>query len=76
MLFKKIVIALVLSVVLFAKADYSNMSTEELLALIGYVTSENETKLHLELDKRINQMSDEEKRIYREFKETQENAQK
>ena len=75
-MFKKIVIALVLSVLLFAKVDYSDMSTEELLALIGYVTSENEAKLHLELDKRFNQMSDEEKRIYREFKETQENAQK
>jgi hypothetical protein len=52
------------------------MSTEELLALIGYVKSDNETQLALELAKRVNQMDDNEKQVYNQFKEDLEHAQK
>ncbi len=37
---------------LFAKADYSQMSNEELIALIGYVSFENQKEFDKELEKR------------------------
>ncbi|MDD2383354.1 MAG: DUF1104 domain-containing protein [Sulfurospirillaceae bacterium] len=73
---KKILISLILCSCLFAEAKYSDMSTEELLALIGYVKSDNETQLALELAKRVNQMDDNEKQVYNQFKEDLEHAQK
>ncbi|MDD3342059.1 MAG: DUF1104 domain-containing protein [Sulfurospirillaceae bacterium] len=75
-MFKLFLILLLFCSLLFAKTDYSDMSTEELLALIGYVNSENEPNLLMELDKRVVHMSDEEKRVYLEFKEAQKHAEK
>lgn len=73
---KKILISLALCSCLFAETDFSDMSTEELLALIGYVQNDNETKLARELAKRVSQMDDEEKQVYNQFKEDLEHAQK
>ncbi|MDD3323946.1 MAG: DUF1104 domain-containing protein [Sulfurospirillaceae bacterium] len=61
---KKIIMSLLVFGFLFAKADYSEMSTEELLASMGYVTPEKKELLYKELEKRVDKMSDEEKIIY------------
>jgi len=53
-----------LMVSLFAKVDYSVMSTEELLAMMGYVPAKNEKAFKVELGKRVDMMSKKEKRVY------------
>ena len=49
---------------LFAKVDYSEMSTEELLAMIGYVKDENKKNFEKELELRYPKMSEKEKTLY------------
>lgn len=51
---------------LFAKADYSQMSNEELIALIGYVSDANKKEFHKELNKRKQTFSAKEKKRYDE----------
>ncbi len=63
---KMFVILLMLAVTLFAKTDYSEMSTEELLAMMGYVSPQNQKVLQQELKDRVPQMSEKEKKIYEE----------
>ena len=46
---------------LFAKEDYSEMSTQELIAIIGYVKDENKAQLIKELNLRIPTMTQDEK---------------
>ena len=53
-----------ITVSLFAKVDFSEMSTEELLAMIGYVKSSNQKSFKKELDIRYPKMSNKEKAIY------------
>ncbi len=55
---------LMLVSILFAKVDYSTMSTEELLAMMGYVPKKNEKIFQRELNKRVDTMSKKEKTIY------------
>jgi hypothetical protein len=59
----------------FAKQeDYSEMSTQELIAIIGYVKEENKAKFIKELDLRISTMSQEEKNQYEQnIQELQQN---
>ena len=59
----------------FAKQeDYSEMSTQELIAIIGYVKEENKAKFIKELDSRISTMSQEEKIQYEQnLQELQQN---
>jgi hypothetical protein len=59
----------------FAKQeDYSEMSTQELIAIIGYVKEENKAKFIKELDLRISTMSQEEKIQYEQnLQELQQN---
>ncbi|PID47784.1 MAG: DUF1104 domain-containing protein [Proteobacteria bacterium] len=45
---------------LFAKVDYSQMSNEELIALIGYVSKDKQRDFQRELDKRIPNFTKEE----------------
>ena len=52
------------------------MSTEELVALIGYVDQAKEEQFFQELDLRILQMSEEQKALYDEAKQRRDNAQK
>jgi len=62
---KKIFMILVLLISMaFAKVDYSEMSTEELLAMMGYVTSQNQKVLSKELQARYPSMSAKEKKMY------------
>lgn len=49
---------------LIAKADFSEMSTEELIALIGYVDAEKEERFYRELEKRVSQMDETQKTLY------------
>lgn len=49
---------------LFAKADYSEMSTQELIAIMGYVKDKNLKDFKKELNSRIPTMSNEEKKLY------------
>lgn len=63
---------------IFAKVDYSEMSTEELIAIMGYVKSENIEEFKKELDLRIPFMTETEKEEYQKnldiLKEKSENA--
>ena len=62
---KKILFILIFATVsLFAKVDFSEMSTEELLAMIGYVKPANQKSFKKELDIRYPKMNDKEKNIY------------
>lgn len=62
---KKIIISLVfLAVSLVAKTDFSEMSTEELVAMIGYVKPANQKSFKKELEIRYPKMSKKEKSIY------------
>ena len=60
---KKIaIIFLLLFTFLFAKhVDYSEMSTQELIAIIGYVKDENKAQFIKELNLRIPTMTQDEK---------------
>jgi len=66
---------LLLCSILIAKTDFSEMSTEELIALIGYVDQSKEERFYKELDKRVGQMSEEQKALYEDDKKRRENAQ-
>lgn len=53
---------LLLFTFIFAKQeDYSEMSTQELIAIIGYVKEENKATFIKELNSRIPKMTEEEK---------------
>ncbi len=62
---KKILFLFVVFVVtVFAKVDYSAMSTEELLAMMGYVSPKNRSKFETELKSRVKNMNSKERKIY------------
>ena len=61
--------------ILLAKTDFSEMSTEELIALIGYVDQSKEERFYQELDKRVEQMSEEQKSLYEDDKKRRDHAQ-
>lgn len=49
----------------FAKVDYSEMSTQELIAIMGYVKAENKKQFVQELKSRVATMSAKEKSSYK-----------
>ena len=51
---------------LFAKEDYSEMSTHELIAIIGYVKDANKDSFIKELNSRISTMTEDERNLYKE----------
>ena len=61
---KYIISFIFLAVSLFAKVDFSEMSTEELLAMIGYVKPANQQRFQKELEMRYPKMSKKEQSIY------------
>ncbi len=64
---KKIALIFLLIVsFLFAKEDYSEMSTQELIAIIGYVKDSNKDSFIKELNSRIPTMTEDEKNLYKE----------
>ena len=48
----------------FAKVDYSEMSTQELIAIMGYVKNENKKEFKQELKSRVPTMTKAEKNRY------------
>ena len=60
---KKLLILLFLSTLAFG-VNYSEMSTQELISLMGYVSSTNEKKFTQELQKRYATMTSKEKKNY------------
>ncbi len=48
----------------FAKVDYSEMSTQELIAIMGYVKLENKEEFYKELQSRVKYMNEKEKLEY------------
>ena len=62
---KKLILCLLLFFsTLFAKENYSEMSTQELISIIGFVKSENSDKFLKELNSRIPKMTQYEKALY------------
>ena len=62
---KKIIFSLLFLVVsIFAKTDFSKMSTEELLTMMGYEKPKNQKSFQKELEARYPKMSPKEKSIY------------
>ena len=49
---------------IFAKEDYSEMSTQELIAIMGYVKAEDKSKFLNELKLRVATMNANEKKQY------------
>jgi len=49
----------------FAKVDYSEMSTQELIAIMGYVKDQNKKQFIQELKSRVVTMSTNEKKSYK-----------
>lgn len=61
--FLTIFILLIFSTSLYAE-NYSEMSTQELIAIIGYVKPKNQKKFYKELNGRVPSMSAKEKKEY------------
>lgn len=60
-------ILLILSLAVFSYAvDYSEMSTQELIAIMGFVAPENQKAFEKELAERVKSMTPEEKKRYEE----------
>lgn len=61
---KILLLVFFISITLFAKVDYSEMSTQELIAIMGYVKDENKKQFNKELHSRVPTMSPSEKKQY------------
>ncbi len=62
---KLIIILMFLGVFLYAE-NFSEMSNQELISIMGYVDKKNQKKFEQELKSRISTMSKKEKEMYRE----------
>ncbi len=49
---------------LYAGENFSEMSTQELISIMGYVKKENLEKFNKELESRVENMSETEKKAY------------
>lgn len=56
--------SLLLISLLYAGENYSEMSTQELISIMGYVKKDNLEKFKKELESRVQKMSEEEKKAY------------
>jgi len=61
----KLLLAIIFTTTLFAE-DFSEMSTQELIAIMGYVKPANLNKFKKELQSRISSMSSQEKSKYQQ----------
>jgi len=59
-------IALLLSSFVHAEENFSEMSTQELIAIIGFVKDSQKEKFELEIKQRIPSMTKDEKKKYEE----------
>ena len=57
--------SLLLISLLYAEENFSEMSTQELISIIGYVKKENLEKFNKELESRVANMSEAEKKTYK-----------
>lgn len=58
-----------LFVSLFSKENYSEMSNQELIAIMGYVNESNKVQYLKELNNRLSTMSEKERLMYEKNKE-------
>lgn len=58
-----LVLSLVISIS-YAKEDYSEMSTEELIAIMGYIKQKNQKEFKKELQQRVPTMNSREREFY------------
>ncbi|ACZ11136.1 DUF1104 domain-containing protein [Sulfurospirillum deleyianum] len=65
---KKVLFFILCTLTLMAKTDFSEMSTEELIALLGYVEPQKEERFLKELTRREESMSEEQKALYEAWK--------
>ncbi len=65
---KKALFLILCTLTLMAKTDFSEMSTEELIALLGYVEPQKEERFLKELTRREESMSEEQKALYEAWK--------
>ncbi len=65
---RRIFALLIMVSFLFAKVDYSQMSNEELIALIGYVSPKNQKEFDDEIQKRKKTFSKDELEKYEQIK--------
>ncbi|MCK4738280.1 MAG: DUF1104 domain-containing protein [Sulfurimonas sp.] len=56
--------SLLLISLLYAGENFSEMSTQELISIMGYVKKENTQKFKKELEARVTSMSEAEKKAY------------
>ncbi len=56
--------SILLTTCLYAGENFSEMSTQELISIMGYVKKENLEKFKQELESRVKKMSKEEKEAY------------
>ncbi len=56
--------SLLLMSLLYAGENFSEMSTQELISIMGYVKKENLEKFNKELESRVENMSESEKKAY------------
>lgn len=62
---KKSLIILLLFITSLFGENFSEMSTQELIAIMGYVKAQNQKAFNRELKSRISTMSDKEKKRYK-----------
>lgn len=62
---KKIVLIIFIFLSSLQAENYSNMSTQELIAIIGYVKASDQKKFKNELKSRVSTMSAKEKKAYK-----------
>ncbi|RXJ83878.1 DUF1104 domain-containing protein [Arcobacter sp. CECT 8985] len=65
---KSVFILLMLFSTIFAKTDFSEMSNQELIAIMGYVKQNDQRSFNKELKSRIPTMSQKEKKEYKKNK--------
>ncbi|RXK01023.1 DUF1104 domain-containing protein [Arcobacter sp. CECT 8986] len=65
---KVIFVILIFFSSVFAKTDFSEMSTQELIAIMGYVKPHEQRNFNQELKSRIPTMSEKEKKAYKNNK--------
>lgn len=64
----KIILTILLSFSLYAGENFSEMSTQELISIMGYVKQDKRAKFRAELESRVPTMSASEKKAYEENK--------
>lgn len=73
---RSIIIFLLIGSIAFCKEDYSEMSTQELIAIMGYVNEQNKSSFIKELNSRVPTMNTSEKNQYEKNKKKLENNEK